>query len=191
MREVIFKIVPLASKRELDNFSISNPEYAEFRRKVLGSRQIPKFNGLIYGRDGRLINGHWEKYRIECVQPRDVFYENTVADFQIAKAPEREPDYVSASGSEYWYFPDGVFRRSDHWGKGIATCDWYLNGVNLNEWNEQRVCYRFVDKSVFEQGYINLTEMNEWEKQLKEKQIIFPTEKLTGFCRWDNFHVKA
>ena len=30
--------------------------------------------------------------------------------------------------SEYWYNENGVVRGSDHWGEGISSCDWYLDG---------------------------------------------------------------
>lgn len=47
---------------------------------------------------------------------------------------KRSPDHVSRDregkiSSEYWYTNEGVIRGSTHWGEGIATCDWYLNGV--------------------------------------------------------------
>ena len=48
--------------------------------------------------------------------------------------PRRQPDYVSRDrngkvSSEYWYTEDGVIRGSDHWGEGVASCDWSLKGV--------------------------------------------------------------
>lgn len=41
--------------------------------------------------------------------------------------PENEADYVSESGSHYWYTDEGVVRMSDHWGSSVASCDWYLD----------------------------------------------------------------
>lgn len=56
------------------------------------------------------------------------FFVSTKADFAKCDKPAREPDYVSGSGSAYWYTEDGVIRMSDHWGAGVASCDWYLDG---------------------------------------------------------------
>ena len=44
------------------------------------------------------------------------FYMGTEASWNDAEAPEREADYVSDSGSAYWYTESGVFRKSNHWG---------------------------------------------------------------------------
>lgn len=44
----------------------------------------------------------------------------------VDAAPEREPDYVSGQGdwqSLYWYTPEGLYRRSQHWGH-VAQCYW-------------------------------------------------------------------
>ncbi|MDR1561111.1 MAG: hypothetical protein LBS23_02020 [Holosporaceae bacterium] len=47
------------------------------------------------------------------------FYTKTVADFKGCKKPKRTPDYISKSGSQYWYGEDKkghyVIRYSNHW----------------------------------------------------------------------------
>lgn len=55
------------------------------------------------------------------------FYIQTVADWRLCEIPDRVPDYVSFSGSAYWDLGDRVRRLSDHWGKRISTCCWYLD----------------------------------------------------------------
>lgn len=61
----------------------------------------------------------------------DNFYIETEANFaEVEDRPQGAPDYTSESGSEYWYFPDGVIRGSDHWGYGVGGCNWYLDGIN-------------------------------------------------------------
>ncbi|MBQ6447085.1 MAG: phage portal protein [Bacillus sp. (in: Bacteria)] len=63
---------------------------------------------------------------------QDNFYINTVAEFDdVDSRPKGKPDYVSYTktgkiSSEYWYTEDGVIRGSNHWGKDVASCDWYL-----------------------------------------------------------------
>lgn len=54
------------------------------------------------------------------------FYIETVADWKRCEIPDRSPDYVSFSGSVYWDCGDKVIRCSDHWGRKISTCCWYL-----------------------------------------------------------------
>lgn len=49
------------------------------------------------------------------------FYMGTEASWEDAEAPEREADYVSDSGSAYWYTEGGVFRTSNHWGYEVAS----------------------------------------------------------------------
>lgn len=58
------------------------------------------------------------------------YFTATVATWERAKPPKGKPDYVSGSGSTYWYTKDGVYRSSDHWGSSVATCSWYLRGEN-------------------------------------------------------------
>ncbi|QDU81580.1 hypothetical protein Pla110_33220 [Polystyrenella longa] len=54
---------------------------------------------------------------------RDTFNYMTQAVFRPVIKPNRIPDYVSESGSQYWYENDGVIRHSDHWGT-VASCLW-------------------------------------------------------------------
>lgn len=60
----------------------------------------------------------------------DDFFNDTVACFEPFEIPECEPDFVSDSGSKYWYGEDEdgdyVVRLSDHWGKRIASCSWFF-----------------------------------------------------------------
>lgn len=55
------------------------------------------------------------------------FYKATVADWNRCEIPERDPDYVSFSGSAYWDYGNRVRRLSDHWGE-VASCKWLLTG---------------------------------------------------------------
>lgn len=47
------------------------------------------------------------------------YYSNTKGTFKACKMPKREPDYISNSGSKYWYGSNSkgqyVIRYSDHW----------------------------------------------------------------------------
>lgn len=73
---------------------------------------------------------------IDAKEYKDVFMNGTKAQFrevpdgERAKVAERDADYVSQSGSSYWYTDEGVYRSSDHWGEGVASCDWMLDGYD-------------------------------------------------------------
>lgn len=89
------------------------------------------------------------------------YFLETYAVFKGCKPPLRDPDYVSPSGSEYWYGTNRkgeyVIRYSDHWCakhnpssysalswsqcRRVASCRWFLRAsdrhtVNLScrEW---------------------------------------------------------
>lgn len=59
------------------------------------------------------------------------FFVATEAKFKECKTPNRTPDYVSESGSEYWYTRRGVIRRSNHW-NWVASCTWEYEGKGLS-----------------------------------------------------------
>lgn len=63
---------------------------------------------------------------------RDSFVSNTDAVFQPTKSPDRQPD-KQTKGSTYWYTKEGVYRKSDHWGKDINTSNWFLGNQKQTE----------------------------------------------------------
>ena len=63
------------------------------------------------------------------------YFMGTTAVFEPCPDPTRSPSFVSKSGSEYWYTEDGVIRRSNHWGTGIASCDWLLGADGRSSWD--------------------------------------------------------
>jgi hypothetical protein len=89
------------------------------------------------------------------------FFISTQAVFKGCKIPKRKPDYVSDSGSIYWYGENKkgsyVIRQSDHWvnlkkiGNNtiirqcarIATCQWHLktNHPGMGEETIAGKCY--------------------------------------------------
>lgn len=60
------------------------------------------------------------------------FHEATFAIFTPCATPDRDPDFVSDSGSRYWDCGDRVIRRADHWGWEIASCSWFLGEWHLS-----------------------------------------------------------
>jgi hypothetical protein len=55
------------------------------------------------------------------------FHVDTVANFTLCEMPDRPPDFYSYSGSTYWDLGYGVIRWSNHWGRNIRSCHWYLD----------------------------------------------------------------
>lgn len=88
------------------------------------------------------------------------FFEATAAVFDICETPDRTPDFVSGSGSAYWYENGGVVRCSDHWGYGIASCNWWIRGLDM-------IHHQSADA-------FNLIE-------------AFGTDRVSAFCKFDNF----
>lgn len=60
------------------------------------------------------------------------FHLGTHGMFTHGPQPERPPDYVSDSGSRYWFSPAGVYRLSNHWAgqhgcTGQRSCLWQID----------------------------------------------------------------
>lgn len=98
------------------------------------------------------------------------FFKNTYCVFKAVDFQElknKTPDFVSRSGSAYFYTNGGVYRISSHWGRA-ATCRWrlqvdsknYSNGkkAGFAKWtdfykdNEVEKLY-FIQKSEFTHKY--------------------------------------
>lgn len=60
------------------------------------------------------------------------FFEKTFGVFIDIDAPDREPDYISETGSKYWYTQYGVYRESDHWNMWIGSCFWTIDSPFIN-----------------------------------------------------------
>lgn len=73
----------------------------------------------------------------------DNFFVNSVGFWTKKSAPPKRPpdhdssklrmasggqDYYKTKGSQYWYTPKGVYRKSNHWGSDVASCSWYIEG---------------------------------------------------------------
>ena len=82
------------------------------------------------------------------------FYDDTFAEFYPCNAPELDPDYVSDSGSMYWYYPEGVVRGADHWGSDIGDCTWRMLGdEHDSSWDDPNgVRYGFCPWQGFERN---------------------------------------
>lgn len=117
------------------------------------------------------------------------FYEETYANFQRIKEsdiPKREPDYKSDSGSQYWYLNDSVIRVSNHWGRGISTCTWLLQGESSFRGVQCGIC-KLID---FKRSNVEILEKGETYKvkkvvlKRKGKGKIYIENKIGKFIRF-------
>lgn len=108
-------------------------KFFEERRKIAGPLAMAETKKEKFD----LVDRFYSKYQ-EGTANKDNFFVNTIAEFkETSGRPRKQPDYVSYTrdgkvSSEYWYTKDGVIRGSTHWGTGIASCDWYMEGVGTN-----------------------------------------------------------
>ena len=110
------------------------------------------------------------------MRTKDNYYISTYAKFVECATPRRKPDYISSSGSKYWYTKTGVIRKSDHWS----------------------LYYRsYPDKTCFTTSvYLHAVPIAScmWTLQLKNDKITVKEDYgdngkiLTGFCKYKNFH---
>ena len=109
------------------------------------------------------------------MRTKDNYYTSTYAKFVECATPRRKPDYISSSGSKYWYTKTGVIRKSDHWS----------------------LYYRsYPDKTCFTTSvYLHAVPIAScmWTLQLKNDKITVKEDYgdngkiLTGFCKYKNF----
>ncbi len=95
------------------------------------------------------------------------FFKNTKATFSLSTLPLSSPDFVSDSGSKYWYTSEGVYRSSNHWGD-CATCLWFLKYVVEFEF-EHAACF------VLEAEYCGFAR---WEDFTDNRVIDWPLVKV-------------
>jgi hypothetical protein len=87
------------------------------------------------------------------------FFVATIADWHRCEIPNRDPDFVSYSGSAYWDCKNKVRRLSDHWGI-VASCRWLLEGQSYQNLFVCGECY-----------YEDFHDINRSEIWLKTKGI--------------------
>jgi len=103
--------------------------------------QIPYIEKIKEVKSGNLTPSRIKEQVKEEKVTFDNFYKGTNADFkEIMKAgvPKRKPDFISDSGSKYWFTSNSVIRQSDHWG-ALDTCTWTLDYQSGNK-HTQGIC---------------------------------------------------
>ena len=92
------------------------------------------------------------------------FFKHTFCDFikvENSFFDENKTHFKSASGSQYYFTEEGVYRYSNHWGR-VANCRWRLVSESRVKNQEYHVGYA---------KWINFYPLNESEKQINENRI--------------------
>ncbi|GLB51784.1 hypothetical protein NBRC110019_08230 [Neptunitalea chrysea] len=106
-----------------------------------------------------------------------VFKEVKNLDFPFLN---NKPDYISKSGSMYYYTEIGVYRLSNHWGRA-ANCRWRLDALATKNTNDIHVGYaewsNFYDDNDTDKLYcIVMTDVKPMyhhkEEQIAEGRIL-------------------
>jgi hypothetical protein len=156
--ELFDKLVNLKAKGQQESFdqSVYQTMY------LAGKRNSPE-KGL-YEMDSASVNKSIQEEMDKYTANENTFFFDTDADFKFSgKKPKGDPSHTSYNSytgkvsSEYWYTEEGVYRRSDHWGQGVASCNW------------------------------NLKDNPESKTKESSGGLEFYSKKLVGFAPWSSF----
>ena len=114
------------------------------------------------------------------VANEDNFFKNSICFWkETSYVPKREPDHTSLErygdvSSQYWYTPKGVYRRSNHWGEGIASCDWY--------WKDAKYIQTFREILVYNRRYVGFAE---WKDFAAKGYLVTPSGDIDKLSTMD------
>lgn len=116
------------------------------------------------------------------------FFMATEATWFPMSEPYLVPDYISDSGSEYWYSNNGVVRGSDHWGAGVGSCDWFMEGDDwYSSWDDNKgKRYGYCPWGKFGMKYPDLIVSIYDESVVKEVKELYPSGM---YETWDDSYV--
>lgn len=78
---------------------------------------------------------------------RNNFFKHTFCIFNEVSSDlilDKKPDYVSNSQSQYFFTEEGVYRKSNHWGRA-ANCRWKLVSNSYKSQNTIVAFARWID----------------------------------------------
>lgn len=116
---------------------------------------------------------------------KDTFHWGTEAWFRRVGELEMQdilkhgPTTVSDSGSQYWCLGHGVYRLSDHWGRKVGTCDWFLEGQSPSDssfsFNEGEV----MGYADWEDFKLKTEEVKAYDRSLPQSQQYIGDYRIT------------
>lgn len=145
------------------------------------------------------------------IYTKNNFHKHTFCIFKEVTADQIENlklNYTSSSGSCYYFTEEGVFRKSNHWGRA-ANCKWRLQAIENNKnktkigyanWNEfhsinntEKLFYIKVDftnksvqyyhKNLNSDGNLFLRNASQTTKRVQEIRHLFVNSKKLEY--WD------
>jgi len=103
---------------------------------------------------------------------------NEVSPTQL---PNNKPDYISKSKSSYYFTDEGVYRKSNHWGRA-ANCRWKLMSENYKSQNIIIAFARWVDffpnNEVEKIFFIRINQDNQVSFHHKQEKIFCESDLL-------------
>lgn len=129
------------------------------------------------------------------------FFIGTTANFlsiEKKELPQREPDFESKSGSQYWYEGKSVYRYSSHFNRSVASCSWFLDNASYQGRYKAGVClltdflpnecemftgerYTVYFAPKDRKGVETLYEFTDTFKEMTYQYYIFNTRKVSLF----------
>lgn len=67
------------------------------------------------------------------------FWDRSSGTWDVCDSPNCNPTIDSPNGSKYWIYDKYVIRCSDHWGHGIADCDWVLGDNSIHNELDKKI----------------------------------------------------
>lgn len=146
---------------------------------------------------------------------RTNFFKHTYCIFTEVdpkELPKQKPDYISKSESAYYFTSEGVFRKSNHWGRA-ANCRWklisksyksqnvivgYANWSDFFENNEieklffiqinseNKIEFHHKNESIFKPEYCLRTAV-ETSKRIKTIKEVLETNSWAKYINYINF----
>lgn len=105
-------------------------------------------------------------------------FNGTKADWKQIDRPSRlletKPDFISESESAYWYFPNCVYRYSDHWGI-VKNNIWTLNGKAESGSYKLGYVDRKDLKHITPKEFLNYSRTSGLEYRIDYDEIIKPS----------------
>lgn len=118
---------------------------------------------------------------------KDNFYKNTFGVFEQINLSKSHfnlsnPDFISESGSRYYYNGDRLYRYSNHW-DWVASCMWKIHGkYNANKgWKLGVIRFSKFEKYNYEVR-LNSLFSDDFMKKFKEANKLIPTTRVDLRC---------
>jgi hypothetical protein len=105
-------------------------------------------------------------------KPKTQFFKNTFCVFEAVDSTiveNLEPNFISDSGSQYFYTEEGLYRLSNHWGR-LGNCKWRLIASEIENLSKTKLGYASWD-SFYPDN--NIEELYYLEVDYTQKKVMY------------------